>query len=158
MRPISCIFYYAKRVLRQGKPVLLSDGKSFRMNDNYISFLQVISAYWETLDEESGKKQLIVFLNGGSVLKDHNTGDIQTKAGYTITLPQFLGEPFIQQWYDWSCVFGIYTGASIPTARAIVNRAERPERTEARGHRNAAREEEFVDPAEFQEEVPQIEL
>lgn len=143
----SCIFYYAKRVLRNGKPVLLPDGKSVKMNDNYISFLQVISAYWETVDEETGKQQLNVFTTGGSVLKDHSTGEIQTKAGYTITLPEFLGRPFMQQWYDWSIRFGLSQVAPIPSSE----RKTRDNRNEARGHRSVARMEEFVNPEEMEE-------
>lgn len=144
--PISSIFYYQKRLMKGGKPVQTDDGTGFKTNDNYISFMQVISAYWETVDEVANKRQLIVFMNGGSLLKGQN-GELISKAGYTITFPEFLGDRFIQQWYDWSCVFGLTTMMVQPAAPVSVNRAER---TERKNHRSAPREEEFVNPAEYE--------
>lgn len=139
---LSCIFWYQKRVFK-GKGEVLRDSKGEPVvNDNYISFLQVISAYWETLDTSTGKKQLNIFLNGGSVSRDRDTGEVQMKAGYTLQLPEFLGNRFMLEFYDWSAAFGLSTSPERPTER--VPRAARPEGETRRG-RSVVREDEFVD-------------
>lgn len=134
----SCLYFYQKRVYQNGDPVFLEDGKTVRTNDNYISFLQVISAYWDI--DEQGKNKLNVFLNGGSISRDRESGALTSKAGYTVTLPEFLGKAFIEQFYNWSTKFGL--GVS-PTVHAV---RETTERNTPRSPGRSVREEEFVDP------------
>lgn len=145
--PISCLFFYKKRLfVKDGaggfKPAVNKDG-TFKENANYISFLQVISCYWEVVDEESGKLQLNIFLNGGSVSRDRETGTAQMKSGYTLVLPAFLGEAFIDQFYTWSCSFGLMAPAPLAATQNRSN--ERRESSPRSGHNSrAVREEEFV--------------
>ena len=118
---------------------LRKDG-SILENPNYISFLQVISTYWEIVDEETGKAQLNIFLNGGSVSRDRDTGAAQMKAGYTVVLPAFQGEAFMDQFYNWSCAFGL--GA--PTAQVHTPRVNESRRDTARPQGRAVNELEFA--------------
>lgn len=139
MKQTSCIFSYEKRVFdHEGNPVLLDDGKTIRTNWNFVSFLQVISAYWETKND--GKLILNIFLNGGSLVEDRNTGNLVSKSGYTIVLPEFLGTRFIEEWGSWSFAFGL-----APAAPAIQNRSHNGARSAQRtSNSRSVREEEFV--------------
>lgn len=146
-QPLSCIFQYKKRLFVKTsdgfRPATNKDG-SFKENDNFLSFLQVISAYWEVIDEESGKCVLNIFMNGGSISRDRETGAAQMKAGYTVVLPQFLGEPFMDQFYNWSCAFGL-SSVPAPSFERDVRHEPRPRNSGERGSRQL-REEEFVPP------------
>lgn len=140
---ISCLFWYAKRAVRRenGETVVITNADgTVRQNDNYISFLQVISTYWEPT--EDGKNQLNIFLNGGSMSIDRNTGERVMKAGYTVVLPEFLGKPFMDQFYEWSCAFGL--SATPTTSRSYIpeHRAAKPERSS-----RSVNAEDFIDPA-----------
>lgn len=150
MRPISCLFYYEKLALsRGGGPIKNADGSN-HVNPNYISFLQVISTYW-AVDEATGKEKLNIFMNGGSVSKDRDTGEVTMKAGYTIVLPDFLGRPFMEQYYTWSCAFGLSAASHQITAPA--RRSEAPRSTTGHAHSGrAVREEEFINPDSVAEE------
>lgn len=145
---VSCIFWYKRRAFRYDEntkrnvPSNNADGTP-KMNDNYLSFLQVISTYWEEVRD--GIFQLNVFMNGGSVSQDHDTGERTMKSGYTVTLHQTIGEPFMHQFYAWGQTFGLATQSAprgIPTAeneqRANNRRSEGPRRSR------------IVDEAEFE--------
>ncbi len=156
--PLSCIFFYEKKVYkydqttRKSSPVLNADG-THRSNGNYINFLQVISCYWEIISEEGGrtKSQLNIFLNGGSVSTDPETGDRTMKPGYTVVLPQFLGEKFIDQMYNWSCAFGLTAQVPVRSTGPSERRNNQP--SESRNSRSI-REDDFVDPD--QQDAPAI--
>lgn len=152
MKPTSCIFWYAKRAYRYNEqtkkpePIINPDGTQ-RANDNYISFLQVISCYWEASDEPNNPENLNIFLNGGSVSVDRN-GDRQSKSGYTLVLPQHIGRKFITEFYNWSVVFGLNNvQATAPVLRS--NYQERSERSEGPRHNRNIRPDDFVDPSEI---------
>lgn len=140
MKQTSCIFSYEKRVFdHEGNPVLLDDGKTIRTNWNFVSFLQVISAYWETKND--GKLILNIFLNGGSLVEDRNTGNLVSKSGYTIVLPEFLGTRFIEEWGSWSYTFGLASPVTQNVQRSSHNGARSAQRT---SNSRSVREEEFV--------------
>jgi len=128
------------RATNTSRPATNKDG-SIKENANYVSFLQVISCYWEVI-EESEKMQLNVFLNGGSVSRDRETGAAQMKAGYTVVLPQFLGERFVDEYYTWSCSFGL------PAAPRPLNLQFETRREIPRPSSRIVREEEFVNDEE----------
>ena len=140
---ISCLFWYAKRAVRRenGETVVVTnpDG-SIRQNDNYISFLQVISTYWEPT--EDGKNQLNIFLNGGSVSIDRNTGERVMKAGYTVVLPEFLGQRFMEEFAAWSYVFGLSTSQMVPQGYSPRSNREPREPRSSR----SVNAEDFIDP------------
>jgi hypothetical protein len=143
---LSCLFFYKKRVLtkdKDGRTVLATrkDG-SVVENPNYISFLQVISTYWEIVDEETGKAQLNIFLNGGSVSRDRDTGATQMKAGFTVVLPQFQGEAFMDQFYNWSCAFGL--SAQAPHGQVNLRNTERREPSQPRNAGRVVNDLEFA--------------
>lgn len=163
--PISCLFFYKKRLMTKDaatghfKPALNKDG-SVKTNANYINFLQVISCYWEMIDENSEKMQLNVFLNGGSVSRDRESGAAQMKSGYTLVLPAFLGEAFIDQFYTWSCSFGL----AAPAPPVYTNqrnednsaRSARP-RTNGTAHSSRAVREDEFEPLDESETAPYLE-
>jgi hypothetical protein len=96
------------REAKQKAPILNSDG-SQRKNANYISFLQVISTYFEVIDDQ-GNEVLNIFLTGGGLTTDRETGERSPKAGYTLVLPggaRSIGERFMREYYQWSMHFGL---------------------------------------------------
>lgn len=140
---LSCLFYYEKRAYFEGQPLFLEDGKTVRTNPNYISFLQVISCYWEP--NTDGKMQLNIFLNGGSISKDRETGKSVMKPGFTVVLPEFLGRKFVTQFWEWSCAFGL--GAS-PIAPAVYVRDtnEAGNTSNRRSPGRIVKDDDFIDP------------
>lgn len=143
--PGSCLFLYQKRAWRfdestnKPEPVFDKDGKQ-HMNDNWLNFNQVISCYWEVIEEtEPFTQQLNIFMTGGSVSRDHKTGETQMKSGYTITLPEFLGRKFINQFYNWS----LGPASPPPQRNEDRNEVRRSPRTSAN---RAVKVEEFGDP------------
>lgn len=141
----SCLFTYEKRLLTRdetGKniPILLEDGKTEKTNINYINFLQVVSAYWET--DQHGKNKLNVFLN--------------TKVGFTLVLPEFLGIPFIDQFWAWSQVFGL---SPAPPPQRVIHQNRRDEKHQSPKTKHQAvsrpvNELEFIDPNEAAPQDP----
>jgi hypothetical protein len=128
VKPISCLFWYemrAKRRVEKGKdntgrniydlePLLDSEGKPV-FNDNFISFLQVISTFWEQVEQRDGsfRSMLNVFLPGGSLTTDFKTGEQRSRPGYTVVFNEVLGTKFMNQYYNWSQRFGLQPTASI---------------------------------------------
>ena len=140
MAPLSCLYSYQKKLFNQdGTVVMCDDGKTPRTNTNYISFLQVISCYWDV--DSAGKNKLNIFLNGGSITRDG-----QSKPGYTVIIPEFLGVPFIDQFYNWSRAFGLSSNA--PQRQMAEHDNNREPR---RGRR--VNVDEFVDPSEVASEA-----
>ncbi len=154
---LSCIFWYAKKAFRfnnatgKTEPVLNPDG-SARSNDNYISFLQVISCYWEPTEDTNNPNNLNIFLNGGSVSVDRD-GNRQMKAGYTVVLPEFIGKKFLDQFWEWGQSFGLVISAPSP-----VRTHEPRERSEAGRSSRSIRVDDFVDPTESIEPTAAFEV
>lgn len=155
MNQVSCLFLYAKKAYRfengETVPVLNADG-SHRANDNYLSFLQVISTYWEPTDNPNNPNQLNIFLNGGSISVDSRSGERQMKAGYTVKLPEFLGKRFMQEYYNWSCRFGLSAAPTYPTTAN-----NRTDRSETHRTTRQVRPEDFVDINESDGPIASIE-
>lgn len=159
----SCLFWYTMRALRPQKG---PDGKwksiavnnpdgSPRMNDNYLSFLQVISTYWESTGPDNDPKlQLNIFCNGGSVTHDRETGERSSKIGYTVTFPQFLGEKFMAQFWAWSCAFGLGSAAA-PTPTTPAYESPRRERAEIGGRSRTVNPADFGDPSDELATLPE---
>ena len=145
MKPtISGLFWYQMRAKRRNssgkmEPLVDSNGTQV-LNDNYISFVSVISAFWEMVEQHDGtfKPMLNVFLPGGSVKPDGTS-----RSGYTVIFNEILGTKFITQWYNWSCAFGLAPTAPQATTQRIEGNEVRP-----RSHNRAARfnDDDFVDP------------
>lgn len=153
MKPISCLFWYQMRARRLNpatkkmEPLLDSNDKPV-LNDNYISFLQVISAFWEQVEQNDGsfKLMLNVFLNGGSISIDPNTGERRSKMGYTVIFNEMMGTKFITAWWNWSEKFGLAS----PTAPQYRNTREHGDseapRRVGRSQARQIHDDDFVDP------------
>jgi hypothetical protein len=158
MMNLSCLYYYEKKAYvfnpdtKKSEPQLRPDG-SHVANGNYVSFLQVISTYWECVDASQEKWQLNIFLNGGSVSIDRQTGQRIQKFGYTVVLPESQGKKFMERFIAWSEAFGIM---AISTGRpAQLSNTDRT--PTQRSSRAAVREDDFIDPDTENSDLPVVE-
>ena len=144
---VRCVFWYGRRATRYDRNtdtvtlMVDEEGKPL-YNDNFISFLQVISFFWE-MQERDGTLQNIlnVFLPGGSVFEDRN-GNKLPRPGHTVTLNEKLGKKFVSQFWNWSRVFGLSTNTVTPTTTTGVRS------TGSRGYSRNVRDDDFNDPEE----------